>query len=62
MACDCRLTDKHMSYDCVDFNKSRHFNVNTFKELFEEVPPDGILFYLYEIGLFTDCLDFEFCF
>ena len=30
----------------------RHFDVISFKELFEKVPPDSILSYLYETGLF----------
>ena len=52
-ACDCHLTAKHILFDCVDFIESiRHFNVNSFKELFKKVPPDSILSYLREIGLF----------
>ena len=31
--------------------KNRHFNVNSSKELFEEVPPDSILNNLHDIGL-----------
>ena len=54
IACDCQLTVKHILFDCVDFieSRNRHFNVDTFKELFEKVPPDSILSYLHEIGLF----------
>ena len=33
-------------------SRNRHFNNNWFKELFEKVPPDSILSYLHEIGLF----------
>ena len=53
-ACDCHLTVKHILFDCVDFieSRNRHSNVNSFKELFEKVPPDSILSYLHEIGLF----------
>ena len=47
IACDCQLTVKHILFDCVDFIES-----STFKELFEKVPPDSILSYLHEIGLF----------
>ena len=52
--CDCHLTVKHTLFDCVDFieSRNRHFSVNSFKELFEKVPPDRILSYLHEIGLF----------
>ena len=34
---------------CVDFIESRniHFTVNTFKELFEKIPPDSISSYLH---------------
>ena len=54
IACDCHLTVKHILFDCVDFieSRNRHFNVNSFKELFEKVPPDSILSYLHESGLF----------
>ena len=54
IACDCQLTVKHIFFDCVDFieSRNRHFNVDTFKALFEKVPPDSILSYLHEIGLF----------
>ena len=54
IACDCELTIKHILFECVDFieSRNRHFNVDTFKELFEKVPPDSILSYLHEIGLF----------
>ena len=54
IACDCELTIKHILFECVDFieSRKRHFNVDTFKELFEKVPPDSILSYLHEIGLF----------
>ena len=40
IACDCHLTVKHVLFDCVDFieSRNRHFNVNSFKELFEKVP------------------------
>ena len=33
IACDCQLTVKHISFDCVDFieSRNRHFNVDTFK-------------------------------
>ena len=53
-ACDCHLTGKHILFNGVDFieSRNRHFNVNSFKELFEKVPQDSILSYLYEIGLF----------
>ena len=53
-ACDCQLTVKHILFECVDFieSRNRHFSVNSFKELFEKVPPDSILSYLHEIGLF----------
>ena len=48
------LTVKHILFNCVDFIESGniHFNVNSFKELFERVSPDSILSYLHEIGLF----------
>ena len=51
---DCRLTIKHIIFDCFDFTESghRHFNVNSFKELVEKIPTDSILSYLHEIGLF----------
>ena len=54
IACDCQLTVKHILFECVDFieSRNRHFNVDTFRELFEKVPPDSILSYLHEIGLF----------
>ena len=54
MACDCKMTVKHILFECVDFieSRKRHFNVDTFKELFEKVPPDSISSYLNEIGLF----------
>ena len=54
IACDCQLTVKHILFDCVDIieSRNRHFNVDAFKELFEKVPPDSILSYLHEIGLF----------
>ena len=54
IACDCLLTVKHILLDCVDFieSRNRHFSVNSFRELFEKVPPDSILSYLHEIGLF----------
>ena len=45
VACDCRLTVKHKF-------RNRHFNVNSFKEVFEKITPDSILSYLHEIGLF----------
>ena len=53
-ACDCQLTVKHILLECVDFieSRNRHFSVNSFRELFEKVPPDSILSYLHEIGLF----------
>ena len=53
-ACDCQLTVKHILFECVDFieSRNRHFSVNSFRELFEKVPPDSILSYLHEIGLF----------
>ena len=52
-ACDCQLTVKHILFECVDFieSRNRHFSVNSFKELFEKVPPDSILSNLHEIGL-----------
>ena len=51
IACDCQLTVKHILFDCVDFigSRNRHFNVDTFKELFEKVSPDSILSFLHEI-------------
>ena len=51
IACDCRLTIKHIHFDCVDSIeiRNRHFNVNFF---FKIIPPDSILSYLHEIGLF----------
>ena len=54
IACDCRLTVKHILFEYVHFIESRNrdFNVNSFKELFEKVPPDSISSYLHEIGLF----------
>ena len=54
IACDCRLTVKHTLFDCVDFieSRNRQFSANNFKELFEKVPPDSILSYSHEIGLF----------
>ena len=54
IACDCHLTVKHILFDCVDFIESGngYCNVNSFKELFETVPPDSILSFLHEIGLF----------
>ena len=54
IVCACHLTVKHILFDCVDFIESKniHFNVNSFKELFEKVPPDSILSYLHEMGLF----------
>ena len=54
IACDCQLTVKHILFECVDFieSRNRHFSVNSFRELFEKVPPDSILSYLHEIGLF----------
>ena len=38
IACDCQLTVKHILFDCVDFieSRNRHFNVDTFKELFKK--------------------------
>ena len=53
-ACDCQLTVKHILFECVDFieSRNRHFSVNNFRELFKKVPPDSILSYLHEIGLF----------
>ena len=44
IACDCRFTMKHSLFDCVYFIETRnwHFNVNSFKELFEKIPPDRI--------------------
>ena len=53
-ACDCQLTVKHILFECVDFieSRNRHFSVNSSRELFEKVPPDSILSYLHEIGLF----------
>ena len=55
IACDFRLTIKHILFDCVDFLVSRnnHFYVDSFKVLFEKVSPDSILSYLQDIG-FTD--------
>ena len=32
--------------------RNRYLNGNCFKELLEKVPPDSILSYLHEIGLF----------
>ena len=54
VACDCHLTVKHILFDGVNFieTRNRHFIVNSFKELFEKVPPDRILSYLHAIGLF----------
>ena len=54
IACDRRLTVKHILFDCVDFieSRNRHFNVNSFKGFFEKLPPDSILSYLHEIHLF----------
>ena len=51
LVCDCRLTVKHILVDCFDFIefRNRHFNENSFKELFEKVPPDHISSYLREI-------------
>ena len=49
------MTVKHILFDySIDFFESRnkHFNINRFKALFEKVPPDSILSYLHEIGLF----------
>ena len=39
--CNCRLTVKHILFDCVDFIKTRnkHFNENSFKDLFEKNSP-----------------------
>ena len=53
-ACGCQFTVKHILFECYDFieSRNRHFSVNSFRELFEKVPPDSILFYLHEIGLF----------
>ena len=51
-AFDCQLTVKHILFECVDVIESRHFSVNSFRELFEKVPQDRILSYLHEIGLF----------
>ena len=52
--CDCYLTVTHILFDGVDFIESgnRHFNVNSFKKLIEKFPPDSILSYFNEIGLF----------
>ena len=38
-ACDCRLTIRHILFDCFDFIeiRSRHFDVNNLKELFEKI-------------------------
>ena len=33
-------------------SRNRHINVNSFKELFEKVPPDSIISYLHEIRMF----------
>ena len=54
IACDCQLTVKQILFDRVDFieSRNRNFNVDTFKELFEKVPPDSIVSYLHGIGLF----------
>ena len=45
--------DMRIVSDCVDFieSRNRHFNVNSFKELFEKVPSDSISSYLHEIRL-----------
>ena len=53
-ACDCQLTVKDILFECADFieSRNRHFSVNSFRELFEKVPPDSISSYLHEIGLF----------
>ena len=47
IACDCRLTVKHIFVECVFFIESgnRHINVDSFKKLFGKVPPDSILSY-----------------
>ena len=45
---------KHSKWLCLFYwiENNRHFNVNSFQKLLEKVPPDSILFYLYELGLF----------
>ena len=52
-ACDCVLTVQHILFDCVDFIKSRNgrFDIDSFEELFEKVPPDSMISYLHEIGV-----------
>ena len=51
---DCHLAVKHILFDCIYFieSRNRHFNVYSFNELFEKVPPGSILSYSHEIGLF----------
>ena len=53
-ASDCQLTANHILFECVNFieSRNRHFSINSFKELFENVPPDSILSYLHGIGLY----------
>ena len=54
VACDCRLTVKHILLECVDFQETRvnYFNVDSVYTLFQTVPPDIILDYLKEIGFY----------
>ena len=58
--CDCPLTVKHILFDFIEY-RNRHFNVDSFKELFGKVPADSISpFYIHEIGLFYDCKMYSF--
>ena len=52
--CNMRLTVKHIMLECVDFAqaRSRHFNVNTFQDVFNNVEPSAIIDYLKDIQLF----------
>ena len=55
VGCDKPFTVRHILLECVDFSKVRneYYNVNTIKQLFNDVPIDNIFLFLKEINLFN---------
>ena len=54
VGCHQHITIKHVLLDCIEFSdvRPRFYNVNGLNELFGQVPPDVILSFLKEIGLY----------
>ena len=54
-ACNKPITVRHFLIECDDFTQVRrkYFHVDTYKQLFQDVPVDNIFSFLKEINLFN---------